>query len=117
MKTPQEWWCEYYDSESHDAKRTFCDIVRAIRAEQRQDTWERVNKALNPKGIGLLVDVTAIRAAILGEPRFEPGQLVRFKYGSLGMWPYRKGREAVEYLEPVLDIHGNPVYLEAPDGT
>lgn len=58
-----------------------------------------------------------ITAAILGEPRFKPGQLVKY-IASEDQYPLRtwgeKGLLSSDNYELVLDIHGNPVFLEAP---
>lgn len=56
-------------------------------------------------------------AAILGTPRFERGQLVRFKVGRCDLfeWPVKGDETRPNLYEPVLDREGRPVYLPVED--
>lgn len=112
MKTPKEWWREYVQWGEGESPRTFPDLLEAIRAEQREACVQAyADKCANWTQQG----IDAIRSAGV-QPSFVSGQLVRRRgeMHSLRVWLECDGKFPDLY-EPVPDIHGNHVYLEAPD--
>lgn len=111
MKSAKDYWDEWSIPEVHGSPPNgWNNLIEAIRDEMREECAAVVKDQLHSDMACYPDDlVTAIRNAGKS-PRFKPGQLVRWKSGHLGMWPHGN-YNARGAVEPVLDIHGQPVYL------